>query len=601
MKTINKIKLIFLIAFVAIGVQSCFDLEEETFNLLDAKVYYGDQASVDGIIARCYTTNDECELSFTSLAEFPADQLQWRTWVGGHHGWDAGSRYVLSIQKWTAQSKRIELTWQESFRALGLCNSALDDFYGLNPESIEITQAQMEAYIAEVRTLRAWVYYRIFECFGGALPLCTTIDVSVLPSSANPDFNEGCKVIYDFIMQELDETIDDLPQNVSNRMNQAVNRILKARLLLNAPVFIGENHFAECETLCQELFNGNYGNYTLANNYQDIFGYDNNTCPEIIFATSWEQSYFSNRNLRVGPNIHRAVRQKYFGDPATPPLNFTANWNCMILAPSKDNSGNLLLGEQAQSFLFDYGDKLGAVMDRMTDNDIRKQNYVYDIATNKCSGILLNGAMYENFGTGKAIIADADRKGEDLILVDQVGTFQNLGRNLEVVMSPRWGETNSGVRLIKYVVYPGVTGIYTEDADNVHFRFAEVYFMLAECKLRKGDTEGAKNLVNQVRERYFSPGDWQVAQNDFPGFPDIDQDWMLSQWGLEFLAEGQRRRTDLRRFDKFTQGQWWFFGRTTDEDGNFIPAQRDRKYEWYPIPETALTANPKLSQNPDYQ
>ena len=57
-----------------------------------------------------------------------------------------------------------------------------------------------------------------------------------------------------------------------------------------------------------------------------------------------------------------------------------------------------------------------------------------------------------------------------------------------------------------------------------------------------------------------------------------------------------RRRTDLRRFDVFTQGQWWFFGRT--DEG--YPAKRDRKYEWFPLPESAITVNPGLVQNPNY-
>lgn len=83
------------------------------------------------------------------------------------------------------------------------------------------------------------------------------------------------------------------------------------------------------------------------------------------------------------------------------------------------------------------------------------------------------------------------------------------------------------------------------------------------------------------------------------GFWKYDLDWMLSEWGVEFINEGYRRRTDLRRFDKFTQGQWWFFGRA-NESGFDLPAKRDRKYEWYPLPQTALMVNPGLVQTPGY-
>ena len=208
--------------------------------------------------------------------------------------------------------------------------------------------------------------------------------------------------------------------------------------------------------------------------------------------------------------------------------------------------------------------------------------------------------MKKNFGKGEAMKADADRDGQDLVFVDQLGTFMNKGRNLETVMSPRWGETNSGIRLVKYPIYNNGDKCNFKNIDEVEFRLAEAYYNVAECEMRKGNADVAKEYVNEVRKRYFSASDWnQVKDEPGPGFSSFDNDWMLSQWGLEFLGEGRRRRTDLRRYDKFTQGQWWFYGRAT-EDGVDLPAKRNRKYEWYPLPESALSVNPGLIQNPNY-
>ena len=152
--------------------------------------------------------------------------------------------------------------------------------------------------------------------------------------------------------------------------------------------------------------------------------------------------------------------------------------------------------------------------------------------------MFLKGEIKANLGTGEALKADADRDGQSLVYVDQVGTFLNKGRNLEVVMSPRWGETNSGVRLVKYPIYPSSAGIDFQDIDEVEFRLSEVVFMLAECKMRAGDSNGAKELVNSVRQRYFSSSDWATVKDQpGPGFTQFDMDWMLSQWGLEFLCE----------------------------------------------------------------
>jgi len=187
----------------------------------------------------------------------------------------------------------------------------------------------------------------------------------------------------------------------------------------------------------------------------------------------------------------------------------------------------------------------------------------------------------------------------DLYYADQVGQFggaNTIGRALESVMSPRWGQTNSGVRLVRYPIYPASEGKDFQDIDDVEFRWAEVYYTLAECKLRAGNTAEAEQLVLKVRQRYFTnPSD----ASQYGRFDAVDEAWMLDQWGQEFLCEGRRRRTDLRRFDKFTQGQWWFFGRAAD-DGFSYPAKRDRKYEWYPLPSSALSVNPGLKQNPNY-
>ena len=106
--------------------------------------------------------------------------------------------------------------------------------------------------------------------------------------------------------------------------------------------------------------------------------------------------------------------------------------------------------------------------------------------------------------------------------------------------------------------------------------------------------------MNSVRQRYFSDSDWTAAKDDFgTAYTEIDEYWMLNEWGKEYLGEGRRRRTDLRRFDKFTQGQWWFFGRA-DDNAYPLPETRDRKYEWFPLPESALLVNPGLIQNPNY-
>lgn len=598
----KKLKYILVSLVAALSFTGCFDLEEETFDQLDTSKFYSDEQSLQSVIASIYA---EAMVGYAEyywyIQEFSADQIAWRTWNGGLWGWDEAYKFVLSSHTWDAESTVIKAAWELGWKTIGLCNNALNDFTSLAPESVGLTAEELASYIAEVRTLRAWCYYNLFEVWGGSLPLNTQVG-SEIPGSASENFDEGCKIIYNFLSTELDESWAALPQNQVNRMNQAMNRMLKMRLLLNANVFIGEEKFTECGELAQSILDGDYGTYSLAPNYRDIYAYNNETCPEVVFAFASDVSHLNVDWIRTVPFFpSNTTLNDFFGCS-----DVASGWNCTILAPSYDNSANLLEGGSPTCFLdAPYNDRLGCVYERFQLGDVRRANYSCDANGMPTTGMFVQGAMRANYGQGDALLADADRDGQPLHYVDQLGTFLGLGRPLEDVMSPRWGETNSGVRLVKYPIYTDATGINFREADEVEFRLAEVVYTLAECKLRTGGSlEDAKNLVNSVKQRYFDAADWALAQGQWTsrGFEITEadkMDWMLSEWGIEFLNEGRRRRTDLRRFDQFTQGQWWFFGEAT-ESGIDLPAKRDRKYEWFPLPASALNVNPGLVQNPNY-
>lgn len=583
----------------ALSFTGCFDLEEETFDQLDTTNFYTNEQSVQSVIASIYA---EAMVGYAEyywyLQEFSADQVAWRTWNGGLWGWDEAYKFVLSSHTWDAESTVIKQSWELGWKTIGLCNNALNDLTQLSPSQVGLTEEELDSYIAEVRTLRAWCYYNLFEIWGGALPLNTAVG-SEIPGSVSADFDEGCRIIYNFLVTELDESWEALPQNKVNRMNQAMNRMLKMRLLLNANVFIGEEKFVECAALAEEILNGSYGSYSIVSNYRDIYAYDNDTCPEVVFAFASDVSHLNVDWIRTVPFFpSNTTLNDFFGCS-----DVSGGWNCTMLAPSYDNQGSLQEGTGSPVCFLDapYNDRLGCVYERFQLGDERRDNYACDEFGMPNNGMFVQGAMRANYGAGDVLLADADRDGQPLHYVDQLGTFLNLGRPLENVMSPRWGETNSGVRLVKYPIYADAAGINFREADEVEFRLAEVVYTLAECRLRAGDAQAAKELVNSVKYRYFDDTEWVTAQNQWTsrGFTEFDEDWMLNEWGIEFLNEGRRRRTDLRRFDKFTQGQWWFFGEAT-EDGIDLPAQRDRKYEWFPLPASAINVNPGLVQNPNY-
>ena len=308
---------------VSLSSVSCFDLEEEVFDRVDASIYYSDENSVKGAVAAIYEKAVKSYIEyFWYLQEFSADQIAWRSWNGGLWGYDEAEKFVLSSHTWTADSKIIRQTWETAWTTIGLCNNVIYDLEKIDAESIGMTSTSLESYISEVRTLRAWAYYNIFEIWGGALPLNISVSSDV-PPSADPDFDTGCKKIYNFIVTELDESVGTLKKNEVNRMNQAANRMIKARMLLNAEVFIKENHYDECARLCEEIIGGTYGTYELAKDYRDIYSINNTSCPEVILAFAYEDGKMEGAWMRDMPFLPYNIWE-YTGEP----ISKQDGWNC---------------------------------------------------------------------------------------------------------------------------------------------------------------------------------------------------------------------------------------------------------------------------------
>ncbi|WP_299667718.1 RagB/SusD family nutrient uptake outer membrane protein [uncultured Polaribacter sp.] len=127
------------------------------------------------------------------------------------------------------------------------------------------------------------------------------------------------------------------------------------------------------------------------------------------------------------------------------------------------------------------------------------------------------------------------------------------------------------------------------------FRLADAYLMYAECAVRgssEADIPTAVGYINTVRQRskasLISAADLQ--SNGANGLPFI-----LNERARELNLEGHRR-TDLIRYGLFTGNTYLWPWKGGAKDGTSIPST----YNVYPIPSSALQANPNLTQNPGY-
>ena len=124
------------------------------------------------------------------------------------------------------------------------------------------------------------------------------------------------------------------------------------------------------------------------------------------------------------------------------------------------------------------------------------------------------------------------------------------------------------------------------DIDYPMFRLAEVYLMYAEAAVRSGgDTGKGAGYLNELRDR--------------AGIDDIGNDYtamdVLDERAREMYWEAQRR-TDLIRYGRYTGGAYLWPWKGGVMEGTSVSDHLGI----YPLPESDLSANPNLDQNPQY-
>ena len=420
----------------------------------------------------------------------------------------------------------------------------------------------------QLNTLVASFYLDGLDFFGG-VPLYKTTKSDVLPrSTAEETFN--------FIDSLLQLSTPELPVKTelgameTNVIHQAVGAVLRARLYFNAESYIGKPMYNEAAEICQDILDGKYGKYALATDWTSIFGFRNETCPEIIWTVPSENAKLETDGGYWGFTVPYNFKDFLGG------LKDSGSNNGCCLLPSRDPQGNL------------YQFNLSNNYEGFNDKDVRKQQYVYE-SGGKYRGMFVVGEMVNPDHPEWICTGAREYIGKPLLVRDQISYFAKLGTDYateaDLPSTVGTAEENSGVRLIKFSPRPNQDE-YKEmfNPDIPIIRLAEVYYMLAECKMRNGDKQGAADLINTVRKRYFEGGndpDPVTASN-------LDKYRMLKEWKLEFLGEG-RRRTDLVRWNAYVTEDWWDHKATNNPDLNRFPLH-------YSI----IGANNLLEQNPGY-
>lgn len=134
---------------------------------------------------------------------------------------------------------------------------------------------------------------------------------------------------------------------------------------------------------------------------------------------------------------------------------------------------------------------------------------------------------------------------------------------------------------------------YFADIDFPVFRLAEMYLIYAEATLRGGaggNLGTALNYINLLRARaHEGTATGQVTA------ADLNLRFILDERGRELYWEGHRR-TDLVRYGLLTSSTYLWPWKGGVSSGTAV----DPKYNLFPIPESVLSSNPNLTQNPGF-
>ncbi len=451
---------------------------------------------------------------------------------------------------------------QQTFGPDGI-TQIINAFNNLNKLNFDATNVlafnPSKAQAAEARFLRALSLYQLLDLFG-QYPYREPGE-NLLNA---PKVYSGDSAV-SFIINELTTIIPDLPAaNGMDKANTDAANMLLMKLYLNRGAFNNraaptsdDADMQKVITLGNAIINS--GKFSYSANYFDNFSPNNSGSTEGIFAypnTSGVSVNNSGIHNRWWPTLHYNSYK---------PLAPQSGWNGFSTVADFYNSFgvNSVVPTQTPA-------------DTLLDTRIGGRFYkgLTDLSGLR-TGLLIGQQYYED---GSKVM---DRKGNLLIFNTNFSPdLKETGPLLEDV----------GIRVLKYI--PDLSGNGKNFGGGTSgnwlmlFRYPDVVLMVAEAKMRAttADNAGALALVNELRvARKAVP---MISMSLVNPNNVADPNTLLAERGRELYWEVMRR-TDLIRFGVFMKA--WA-----------LKPASDATHLVFPIPSTALAANPNLKQNPGY-
>lgn len=472
---------------------------------------------------------------------------------------------------WTP-SNPFSNTWTVAYRAITQVHMYLERIHKIDLSDYEYAPdynnmvQQFELFPYELRFLRAYFYFELVRAYGD-VPLVTTV---LTNAQANNVERTPADEVFQFIIDECDAVAEYLPVSYNDIPDQEIGRAtrgaalaLKARALLYwaSPLFNPEGDKARWKAAAEAskfiIDNASLWGYKLSN-YANLWGHDTFTNPEFIFVLGTQASnQFEKNNYPVGVE--------------------------------NGNSGNC--PTQTLVDMYEYQADGATFKDKHPGSvNVTAENPYDGLDPRFALTVVKNGDLWPSNTT------------QQIAIETYQGGFNG---------APKYGATTTGYYLKKFVDGSCITttnNATTTRHNWIVMRLAEVYLNYAEAMYNyygNADAQGelglsANEAINVLRNRE------DIQMPEFQGSADFETRYMRERM-VELAFEGHRF-WDVRRWKKGAQ----LFNAvdvaniTLDANGNVIlervskGRQWNDKYNLYPIPQSELQKNHRLTQNPGW-
>lgn len=245
-----KTKVLYILMIALIFTTSCEDyLEKNPLDQISAPTFWKTEKDAEMALTACYGSLQWAWLAYLSphwegLSDNAYCQYPWE---GGF------TNFARGVIEPTSGGV-VGDAFYNRYQGITTCNIFLK-----NIEGVEIDQTTKEKYMAEVRFVRAYLYFHLTEIYGG-VPLVLeplSIENSKVAKSSKAE-------VVAKILEDLDFAISKLPNEIyTGHAVKASALAFKSRVLL----FNGQ--FAEAASVAKQVVDGS--DFGLNNNYSEIF------------------------------------------------------------------------------------------------------------------------------------------------------------------------------------------------------------------------------------------------------------------------------------------------------------------------------------------